>query len=169
MLALSDEDIRELLPHLQRFALWLTRDVMAAEDLVQNTLIKALDGPADREEVHNLRTWLFSILWRQFIDGERRRKRWQKLLTFFQQEAKTDVGGENSVMADETLALFAHLPAESRALLLLISVEEMSYREAAEALNIPLGTVMSRLSRARKQLRQLTEEHASPAVLRRLK
>ncbi|MEW5560121.1 RNA polymerase sigma factor [Enterobacter asburiae] len=169
MLSLSDEDVRELLPHLQRFALWLTRDVMAAEDLVQNTLIKALDGPADREEVRNLRTWLFSILWHQFLDGERRRKRWQRLLTFFQGEEKTDITGENSVMADEMLALFSHLPADSRALLLLISVEEMSYRDAAEALNIPLGTVMSRLSRARKQLRQLTEEHASPVVLRRLK
>jgi len=169
MLSLSDEDVRELLPHLQRFALWLTRDVMAAEDLVQNTLIKALDGPADREEVRNLRTWLFSILWHQFLDGERRRKRWQKLLTFFQGEDKTDITAESSVIADEMLALFAHLPAESRALLLLISVEEMSYRDAAEALNIPLGTVMSRLSRARKQLRQLTEEHASPVVLRRLK
>jgi len=169
MLSLSDEDVRELLPHLQRFALWLTRDVMAAEDLVQNTLIKALDGPVDREEVSNLRTWLFSILWHQFLDGERRRKRWQKLLTFFQGEDKTDITGENSVIADEMLALFAQLPAESRVLLLLISVEEMSYRDAAETLNIPLGTVMSRLSRARKQLRQLTEEHTSPVVLRRLK
>lgn len=166
---LSDDDIRELLPHLQRFALWLTRDVMAAEDLVQNTLIKALDGPAHRDEVRHLRTWLFSILWHQFVDGERRRKRWQKLLTFFQGEDKTEITGENSVMADEMLALFAHLPAESRALLLLVSVEEMSYRDAAEALNIPPGTVMSRLSRARKHLRKLTEEHAAPVVLRRLK
>ena len=61
-----------------------------------------------------------------------------------------------------TLAVFAGLPAEQRAILLLVSVEGFSYREAADALGVPIGTVMSRLSRAREKLRQLAEGRAAP-------
>jgi len=169
MFVLTDADIRALLPHLQRFALWLSRDVMTAEDLVQNTLIKALESTVDNTEIRHLRTWLFSILWRQFIDSERRRKRWKRLMAFFIKEEQNEISGENGVIADEMMMLFARLPAESRALLILINVEEMSYKEAAEALSIPQGTVMSRLSRARKQLRQMMDEQSPPTRLRRVK
>ena len=76
---------------------------------------------------------------------------------------------EAMAIADDTLALFATLPTDYRAVLLLVSVEELTYKEAAMALNIPLGTVMSRLSRARKLLHEKSEGKVSPMSLRRLK
>src|SRR5690606_9196398 len=69
----------------------------------------------------------------------------------------------------DTLAVFVGLPAEQRAILLLVSVEGFSYRETADALGVPIGTVMSRLSRARGKLRQLAEGRASSPALRILK
>ncbi len=167
MTTLSDSEIRDLLPHLQRFALGLTRERMAAEDLVQNTLLKALSGAHD--ETRSLRAWLFSILWHQFLDGERRRKRWQRVMTLFSRAEPLADSAEQTAMADQMLAQFARLPADSRALLLLINVEGMRYQEAADTLDIPVGTVMSRLSRARKHLQQLTGNLPAPVELRRLK
>jgi RNA polymerase sigma-70 factor (ECF subfamily) len=72
-------------------------------------------------------------------------------------------------LAQADLQAFARLSAEQRALLLLVSVEGLSYKEAAETLGIPIGTVMSRLSRARAALRELTEGNPAPTSLRRLK
>lgn len=72
-------------------------------------------------------------------------------------------------MADDTLALFATLPIEYRVILLLVSVEGLSYKEVAATLDIPTGTVMSRLSRARKMLHEKLEGKVTPLPLRRLK
>ncbi|WP_034912012.1 MULTISPECIES: sigma-70 family RNA polymerase sigma factor [Erwinia] len=166
---LSDEQIREVLPHLQRFALWLTRNPPQAEDLVQSCLTKALSSRRGGQAPQSLRAWLFAILYRQFIDGERRRKRYQRILCFFTGDEATAPSAEALAITDDTLAQFAQLAPESRALLLMVSVEGMSYQEVAVALNIPVGTVMSRLSRARKQLHQHLEGHAPSVALRRLK
>jgi len=76
---------------------------------------------------------------------------------------------EAIVLAQADLQAFARLTAEQRALLLLVSIEGLSYKEAAQALGIPIGTVMSRLSRARNALRELTEGNPQPPALRRLK
>ena len=73
------------------------------------------------------------------------------------------------MLAQADLQAFARLPSEQRALLLLVSVEGLSYKEVAQALDIPIGTVMSRLSRARAALRELTEGKPSSPALRRLK
>ncbi|WP_435945515.1 RNA polymerase sigma factor [Dryocola sp. BD586] len=83
MSQLTDGEIRQVMPHLQRFALWLTRNPHSAEDLVQSCLTKALTRRQQNEDEQSLRAWLFTILYRQFIDGERRRKRYMKLLNFF--------------------------------------------------------------------------------------
>ena len=166
---LTDEEIRDVMPHLQRFALWLTQNPHSAEDLVQSCLFKALTHSAQRKPEHSLRAWLFSILYRQFIDGERRGKRYRAILAFFTGEERSGPSVESMAIADDTLALFATLPTDYRAILLLVSVEELSYKEAAMALNIPLGTVMSRLSRARKLLHEKLEGQAAPLPLRRLK
>ncbi|MBP2199175.1 RNA polymerase sigma factor [Pantoea cypripedii] len=169
MSQLTDDEIRQVMPHLERFAVWLTRNPHSAEDLVQNCLAKALTRERQNDGEQSLRAWLFSILYRQFIDGERRRKRYMKLLTFFTGEEMFAQSSEAMAIADDTLAVFAALPTDYRVVLLLVSVEGLSYKEAAETLDIPLGTVMSRLSRGRKLLHEQLEGKATPLPLRRLK
>jgi len=168
--SLTEDEIREMLPHLQRFSLWLTRNPHSAEDLVQSCLEKALTGKKTLDNQQSLRPWLFSILYRQFIDGERRKRRFQRILSLFTgEENNVAASAEELLIHDDMLLIFSQLPVEQRALLMLISVEGLSYKEAAQALDIPLGTVMSRLSRARKQLQQWDEGAPSPNALRRLK
>ncbi len=165
-----DDQLRDLLPHLRRFALCLTRDAAGADDLVQAALERALSRWGSRHEEGNLRAWLFSILYRQFVDTHRRSRRYARMLeSLGYAEERTEPSAERSALARSTLEAFERLPPEQRALLLSVSVEGMSYQEAAEALDIPIGTVMSRLSRARQALRRLSEGEAPPPTLRLLK
>ncbi|HBK46246.1 MAG TPA: RNA polymerase sigma factor [Xanthomonadaceae bacterium] len=164
---LDDERLRALLPGLRRFARSLTGDAANADDLVQAALERALRRWATRREDDALQAWLFSIVYRQFLDEHRRAKRWQRVLGLFAPQQHTQSPSAEQVHAGRSmLALFAQLPAEQRALLLLVSVEGFSYREVADSLGIPIGTVMSRLSRAREKLRSLGEggTPAAPAL-----
>ena len=161
---IDDDELRELLQRLRRFALWLTRNPASADDLVQATLERALDGRAGPRTDGSLRAWLFAILYRKFLDGQRRAALCADPRVL-RRGAGRSPSTEELVMAQSTLEAFARLPAEQRALLVLVSVEGLSYKEAAVALDVPIGTVMSRLSRARKALRELAEgEIANPAT-----
>ncbi|WP_413737877.1 RNA polymerase sigma factor [Sodalis sp. RH21] len=168
---LTDSQIRVVLPQLRRFALWLTRNPASADDLVQTGLEKALTSYGALHDENSLRVWLFSILYRQFIDGERRKKRYLRILSLFSGEEEYASSPEDLALTDAVLAGFAALPTEQRAILLLVGVEGLRYKEVAETLNIPLGTVMSRLSRARRRLHDLAEGAVTPVSpqLRRLK
>ncbi|MDH0648754.1 sigma-70 family RNA polymerase sigma factor [Pseudomonas sp. GD03858] len=169
---LDDQQWRELLQRLRRFALWLTREPGSADDLVQATAERALSRRGQQRDVDSLRPWLFTILYRLFLDGKRRERLHARWLGWFgRAQAEEPVGGEveSIVQAQADLQAFARLSAEQRALLLLVSVEGLSYKEAAQTLGIPIGTVMSRLSRARATLRDLTEGQPTPPALRRLK
>lgn len=166
---LDDDQLREMLERLRRFALWLTREASSADDLVQATVERALSRGGQRREHDSLRAWLFSILYRQFIDGKRRERRHARWLAWFGRGEEAGNATEDIVLAQSGLAAFARLPTEQRALLLLISVEGLSYKEAAQALEVPIGTVMSRLSRARAALRELAEGTNAAPALRRLK
>ncbi len=167
---IDDAELRELLPRLRRFAQWLTREPSSADDLVQSTLERALSRWRSKRPEGDLRAWLFSILYRQFLDGQRRAKRHARLLSLFGREEEPHSSSLDDIaIAHSTLAAFAQLPTEQRALLLLVSVEGLSYQEAANSLQIPIGTVMSRLSRARKALRALSEGESPLPPLRRLK
>ncbi|HEY4294027.1 RNA polymerase sigma factor [Luteibacter sp.] len=164
-----DDALRTMLPRLRRFALWLARDIHAADDLVQSTVERALARWHTRREEESLRAWLFSIMYRQFIDGKRRANRYAMLLGSLGREEPTWPSAERVAVAYSTLAGFASLPAEQRSLLIWISVEGMSYQEVADILEVPIGTVMSRLSRARRALRQLGEGDPQSPSLRLLK
>ncbi|WP_066732616.1 sigma-70 family RNA polymerase sigma factor [Cupriavidus sp. D384] len=155
----SDDALREVIPRLRRFAVSLTRNEAGADDLVQACLERALSRRVTRQEGSDLRAWLFSILYRQFIDGQRRAKRYVGLLTLFGAGSDEDSAPstEDVVLARSALDGFNRLSAEQRALLMLVTVEGLSYQEAADALDVPIGTVMSRISRARKALRELTD------------
>ncbi|WP_416772553.1 RNA polymerase sigma factor [Pseudomonas sp. RHF3.3-3] len=160
-----DEQLRELIPRMRRFAVSLTGNPSSADDLVQASLERALSSWGRKRPDGDLRAWLFSILYRQFLDAHRRQRRYARMLEFFTGRDDSEPSAERTVMAQSTLASFERLPVEQRALLLWVSVEGLSYKEVAEILDVPLGTVMSRLSRARQALRQLSDgEIASPSL-----
>ncbi|MFQ6350511.1 sigma-70 family RNA polymerase sigma factor [Pseudomonas sp. R11F] len=164
-----DEQLRELIPRLRRFAVSLTRNTSSADDLVQSTLERAITRWADRRSEGDLRAWLFSILYRQFLDAHRRSRRYARMLEFFTGRDDAHPSAERTVMAQSTLQAFDQLNTEQRALLLWVSVEGLSYKEVADILDVPLGTVMSRLSRARQALRQLSDGDIASPSLRILK
>ncbi|MFS2156892.1 sigma-70 family RNA polymerase sigma factor [Pseudomonas sp. Pseusp122] len=166
-----DDQLRELIPRMRRFAVSLTRNPTTADDLVQSSLEKALTAWADKRPEGDLRAWLFAILYRQFLDAHRRSRRYKRMLDFFTGASEDDYqpSVERTVVAQSTLQAFERLNTEQRALLLWISVEGLSYKEVAEILDVPIGTVMSRLSRARQALRQLSDGEITPPALRILK
>ncbi|HCN63212.1 MAG TPA: RNA polymerase subunit sigma-24 [Pseudomonas sp.] len=164
-----DEQLRELMPSLRRFALSLTRHASNADDLVQNCLERALGSVASKRPDGDLRAWLFTILYRQFVDNHRRTRRYARMLEFFTGRDDAQPSTERTVIAQTTLQAFDQLSTEQRALLLWISVEGLSYQQVADILEVPIGTVMSRLSRARQALRALSEGEITRPALRRLK
>lgn len=164
-----DEQLKEIIPRLRRFALSLTRDSSSADDLVQACLERALSAWGSKRAEGDVRAWLFSILYRQFLDAHRRSRRYARMLEFFTGRDDAEPSTERTVIAQSTLQAFDRLPTEQRALLLMVSVEGLSYQEVADILNVPTGTVMSRLSRARQALRQLSDGEISSPSLRILK
>jgi RNA polymerase sigma-70 factor (ECF subfamily) len=150
------QQIVELLPRLRAFALALARSAEAADDLVQGTCERALRGLAGYRPDSRLDSWLFRILHNLWIDGHRRRR---PQVDLDEPGLEALLGGEDgrtTTEARSSLAATARaiesLPEEQRAVLALVCVEDLSYRETAEVLGIPIGTVMSRLSRARRSL-----------------
>jgi RNA polymerase sigma-70 factor (ECF subfamily) len=154
-----------LLDPLYNFARWLSGDADEARDLVQETFAKALKGFASFREGTNFRAWMFAILRNTFLtsrSGLERRNTSQEDEEGFTEVTTSADNPETALIrrADTEMvqAAIAKLPAAFREVILLADLEEMRYQEVAEILNIPMGTVMSRLSRARKQVRQLIVE-----------
>lgn len=168
MNAIDDDELRALLPALRRFALWLARDAGDADDLVQASLERALSRWSTRRGDASLKAWLFAILHRQFLDQRRRAGRWQRVLAVFGGEAGAAPSAEETFVARSSLEAFDALSTDHRAVLLLVVVEGLDYREAARALDVPVGTVMSRLARARAAYRRLTGDEPGGARLRRI-
>jgi RNA polymerase sigma-70 factor (ECF subfamily) len=157
------------IPGLRRYAWALLRDGEAADDLVQDTLERAISRWNQRRD-GDLRAWLFAIQRNLFINGLRRRK---ARGTHVGEEALNDVPApgmspESHAGLHDVLKGLDALPEEQRSILLLVGVEDLSYEQAAQVLDIPLGTVMSRLSRARARLRAFMETGRG-AALRRVK
>ena len=150
-----------LFDQLYNFAHWLTQNREEAEDLVQETYAKALKGFSSFRPGTNFRAWMYRILRNTFLTSRTGLK-----ATMTVPLDPEEGGTELAVVGEtpETILLerwnrdllqnaIAELPVHFREILLLCEVEEMSYQEIAETLSIPVGTVMSRLSRARKTLR----------------
>jgi RNA polymerase sigma-70 factor (ECF subfamily) len=148
-------DVVGLLGPLRRYARALTRDESQAEDLVQDTLVRAYERRGSFRLGGNLRVWLLSILHNTFIDERRRRNaeslRIEQLAEVATAELPADQ--ESRVRFQQIRQAFLCLPDEQRSALHLVAVEGLSYQEAAAALGIPTGTLMSRLGRARAALR----------------
>ena len=161
--------LEQQIPALRRYAYALLRDHERADDLVQDTLERALSRWALRRSDGDLRAWLFAIQRNLYVSRWRRDRR-----------RDTAVAMEDAVLAGvparqetvlevhDVLAALDQLPEEQKSLLLLIGVEDFSYDEAARILGMPIGTVMSRLSRARQRLRSIVETGRT-TFLRRVK
>lgn len=150
-----------LLDPLYNFARWLSGDPDEARDLVQETFVKALRGLGSFQEGTNFRAWMFRILRNTFLTsrtGLDRRMTEQEDETGFEEAVVTLDTPELAVIrrADTEMVqqAIAKLAPAFREVLLLADIEEMKYQEVADALSIPIGTVMSRLARARKQVRE---------------
>jgi RNA polymerase sigma-70 factor (ECF subfamily) len=159
----SDGDAARIEPFigpLRRFACALCHDASLADDLVQDCLEHAVKSWHLRRDDGNLRAWLFAILRNEFISGRRRIGR--RGVTASLDDLPIEPGAladqEDHLRVRDVMAAIDRLGEDHRALILLIAVEELSYEEAAEVLSIPIGTVMSRLSRAREKLRTLLTE-----------
>jgi RNA polymerase sigma-70 factor, ECF subfamily len=150
--------IEALIPRLRRYARVLTRDAVAADDLVQDCLARALGKMHLWEQGTDLRAWLFAILHHQHISLARRDARQRasiQLQRCHSHSAPSLPQAARLELRDLDRAL-AKLPEEQRSLILLIGLEGMQYEEAALVVNLPVGTVRSRVARGRETLRMMT-------------
>jgi RNA polymerase sigma-70 factor, ECF subfamily len=148
----------ELLPRLRRFALVISRSDYLADDLVQGACERALRFAGRFEPGTRFDAWMFKILRNLWLDTIRRTRREQLYGDDSSIEAIAGIDGVADAEARLTLAsvrtAIAELPDEQREIVFLICVEDLAYREVAEMFDIPVGTVMSRLARARVRLKR---------------
>lgn len=151
------------IPRLRRYARSLAFDTAAADDLVQTTLERALAHWHQFDQRRDILVWTLSIAHNAFMDERRRDKRmqladvedWDTVESM--QAPAADVG-----LRMDLVAALGRLSVEQREPLLLVTLEQLSYAECAEVLHIPIGTVMSRISRARAALRDILDGRAAP-------
>jgi RNA polymerase sigma-70 factor (ECF subfamily) len=167
-------EIEEAVPALRRYAANLLRHTQDADDLVQDCLVRALDRLPARIGDLPVKPWLFTILHNLFVSRWRSARRWR--LVFVPLGAEPPPAAvapaQDWALAHHDLMRGLHaLPEGQRQVLLLVGVEGLEYREVAMILDIPIGTVMSRLSRARDGLRahMAGQPARAPAAMRGLR
>jgi RNA polymerase sigma-70 factor, ECF subfamily len=172
----SAGDLRDVLaphiPALRRFARALLRDPDAADDLVQDCLARAISRWHQRREDGAIRPWLFTILHNLFINTCREIRRqggpaarvedWDSIVPPIDGKRRA----EDRLTYQDLMHGLQYLSADQREVVLLIGVEDLSYEEAARVTGVPLGTVMSRLSRGRERLRRYLEGTTEPISAR---
>jgi RNA polymerase sigma-70 factor (ECF subfamily) len=155
----------DLLPRLWRFAVRLTGDPHAAEDLVQRGCVRALERRHQLQPGTSARSWMYSILHSVWLNEVRARQiRAHASMQWSEDLAETipdesGVDPERDLLHRQVMQAVERLPDAQRAVMLLVAVEGLSYRETAEALDIPVGTVMSRLARARLTIGEAFESN----------
>jgi RNA polymerase sigma-70 factor (ECF subfamily) len=166
---LPHPDLVAALPRLRRYARVLTGDVHRADDLVQDTLARAWEKRRLWQAGSDLRAWLFTIMHNVHANQFSLRQREYAQTSLDADEGRA-AGWEipvratqaDRVLLAEVLVQIGRLPVEQREVLVLAAVEELRYEEIGAVLNVPIGTVMSRLSRAREKLRRMNAETPSP-------
>ena len=150
------QDLVALVPKLRRFAYSLTGNRQDGDDLVQAACEKALRNAAQFQAGTRMDSWMYRIIQTLWIDDRRSVQRRGTAMdpedAYLSDEGKAASLPEDRMMLAKTRAAMAALPEPQRTVLALVAIEGLSYREAAETLDIPVGTVMSRLSRAREAL-----------------
>ncbi|MDO9166787.1 MAG: RNA polymerase sigma factor [Rhodoferax sp.] len=154
------------IPALRRYARALTGDPWAADDLVQDTLERACSKWRLWAAGSDLRAWLFTVMHNLFVSQMRRATRQAPGGTVDIEDVAHELAAPDAGLghAIDLQRCLLRLPQDQRAVLLLVSVEDMSYREVAKITGVPIGTVMSRLSRARSRLQELLDEPARDAT-----
>ena len=155
--AAFESEALPLIPDVFRVALWLVRDRTLAEDLTQETFVQSMRSFHRYSPDTNCRAWLVTILYR--INGKRRMKLGQlKLVEDTEEQIAATVAFEppipQALTDEDILSAIARVPQRFSQIVLLADVEEFAYKEIANLLQIPIGTVMSRLHRGRRLLRQ---------------
>jgi len=148
------ERLVELIPRLRRYARALVGDRAAADDLVQDTLERAWAKLHLYRRGTDLRAWLFTVMHNVHVNKLRATRATDTLEDEMPELAQRASQGDALMVRDLDRSI-SRLPAEQRSVLLLVTLEDMSYDEVARTLGIPIGTVMSRLSRAREKLRAM--------------
>ncbi len=163
-----DAAVARHVPALREAARRLTGSLDEADDLVQEAVLRAWTFWDRFEPGSNARAWLHRILVNTFINAYRKQRRERELFRLAGEEARREAttcsvlrAAERDGLGDEVGAALASLPSEFRAVVELVDLGDFSYREVASELGCPIGTVMSRLHRARKQLGELLAEYAS--------
>lgn len=154
--------VEPLVPALRRYARALMRNRAAADDLVQDCLERAVSRWHQRRD-GSVRAWLFAILHNLAVDQFRQDAVRGKHVPIDEANGGEFSGAaaqEHRLIYRDVLDRLARLPKEQRSVLLLVAVEDLSYADAAKVLDVPVGTVMSRLSRARERLQQEMEGRA---------
>lgn len=148
----------EHIPRLRRYARVLLKNSADADDLVQDCLERACSRIEASSPIINLRAWLFTIMHNLFANRIRAKRQKPEMTeyddeVFFNESATPD----SSLLVRDITGALEMLAVEQREVLLLVAVENLRYEDIAQMLNVPIGTVMSRLSRARKHLRSILE------------
>ena len=156
----------ELVGHvtsLRRYAMLLMGNPTDADDAVQETLTRVLARSRTWDVIEDMRAYLFSTLHNVFVDTTRRERRMPSdfLSEELLEQLISPANQQKRLELRDTVIALAKLPIEQREVVLLVGLEGLSYLETAKALDIPLGTVMSRLSRGREALRAMTNREAS--------
>ena len=160
------------IPRLRRYARSLVFDTSAADDLVQTALERALSHWHQFDQRRDILVWTLSIAHNAYMDDRRRHARMPLAEPHDSQpgaEERYAAASPDLGLRMDLIAALKQLPAEQREALLLVTLEQLSYAECAETLRIPIGTVMSRISRARVTLRALLEGRAPQAAAQTLR
>lgn len=163
-LTLPHPDLVAAIPRLRRYARVLTGDANRADDLVQDTLARAWEKRTLWQAGTDLRAWLFTIMHNLFVNQRALARRDARTVSIDDEGAgdawqlPVQATQFTRVELTEVMQSVATLPAEQREVLMLAAVEELRYEEIAAVMEIPIGTVMSRLSRAREKLRRMAGE-----------
>jgi RNA polymerase sigma-70 factor, ECF subfamily len=161
--AATRSELLALLPDLRAFARFLAHDRAAADDLVQDTVVRALSALPQFQEGTNLKAWLFTILRNLFFEQARRRRREVLALTagFPSEEAARPTQADSAELHDLGRMLWL-LPPLLRESLVLIGAQELTHEEAARICGVPVGTMKARVSRARRQLARIMSRPKDP-------
>ncbi|MEO6853465.1 MAG: sigma-70 family RNA polymerase sigma factor [Rhodoferax sp.] len=168
-MAQDDQQLLSAVPRLRRYARALVRNREDADDLVQDTLERAWTKSGLWRGVADMRAWLFSTMHNLHVDGLRRPQLATVALDDATPESPVAATHSERLEVLDLQAALALLPDAQKEVLLLVALEDMAYADIATTLDIPIGTVMSRLSRGRERLRTLMEGRAEPVHLKVVK